>query len=543
MKKIKVSDYIIQELSKLGIKNIFGVPGDYNFNLIDSVERNLKVQWTGSTNELNAGYAADGYARLNSFGAVITTYGVGELSAINAIAGSFAESIPVVMLVGIPSTKHIENKSIIHHNFAPPDYCNFAEMYSKVTAKAVYLTKDSKIKEEIDECIDILTKTRKPVYIAVPKDICSWEIENEPPEHDILSDETSLIEASSRITDLIKNASNPVIITDSLIKRFTSEYETERFINKSNIPFCSFLMGKGIIDESHKNYLGTFLGKTLSAELLDILNSSDCVVSIGTIYCDFNTFNAPLNFKPDDMINIQGNYVTVQNKKYENVYMKDLLKHLSENIEKQKSKKIPQINGYQKTQISKIENLDSEYLYPRIQEFLKPNDIFICDTGIALFGTAPMKFPDKFKFENQFFWASIGWGTPAALGTNLAKIYRRTILLTGEGAHQLTVQEISNIISHNLHPVIIVINNSGYTIERMLSKNPNDNYNNINSWDYTKLPAIFGKNVFAGQARTNKEFDDLLKLAETEQKTKMCYIEVFTEKSDIPEFAKIKFKK
>lgn len=543
MKKIKVSDYIIQELSKLGIKNIFGVPGDYNFNLIDSVERNLKVQWTGSTNELNAGYAADGYARLNSFGAVITTYGVGELSAINAIAGSFAESIPVVMLVGIPSTKHIENKSIIHHNFAPPDYCNFAEMYSKVTAKAVYLTKDSKIKEEIDECIDILIKTRKPVYIAVPKDICSWEIENEVPEHDILSDETSLIEASSRITDLIKNASNPVIITDSLIKRFTSEYETERFINKSNIPFCSFLMGKGIIDESHKNYLGTFLGKTLSAELLDILNSSDCVVSIGTIYCDFNTFNAPLNFKPDDMINIQGNYVTVQNKKYENVYMKDLLKHLSENIEKQKSKKIPQINGYQKTQISKIENLDSEYLYPRIQEFLKPNDIFICDTGIALFGTAPMKFPDKLKFENQFFWASIGWGTPAALGTSLAKIYRRTILLTGEGAHQLTVQEISNIISHNLHPVIIVINNSGYTIERMLSKNPNDNYNNINSWDYTKLPAIFGKNVFAGQARTNKEFDDLLKLAETEQKTKMCYIEVFTEKSDIPEFAKIKFKK
>lgn len=543
MKKIKVSDYIIQELSKLGIKNIFGVPGDYNFNLIDSVERNLKVQWTGSTNELNAGYAADGYARLNSFGTVITTYGVGELSAINAIAGSFAESIPVVMLVGIPSTKHIENKSIIHHNFAPPDYCNFAEMYSKVTAKAVYLTKDSKIKDEIDECIDILIKTRKPVYIAVPKDICSWEIENEPPEHDILSDETSLIEASSRITDLIKNASNPVIITDSLIKRFTSEYETERFINKSNIPFCSFLMGKGIIDESHKNYLGTFLGKTLSAELLDILNSSDCVVSIGTIYCDFNTFNAPLNFKPDDMINIQGNYVTVQNKKYENVYMKDLLKHLSENIEKQKSKKIPQINGYQKTQISKIENLDSEYLYPRIQEFLKPNDIFICDTGIALFGTAPMKFPDKIKFENQFFWASIGWGTPAALGTNLAKIYRRTILLTGEGAHQLTVQEISNIISHNLHPVIIVINNSGYTIERMLSKNPNDNYNNINSWDYTKLPAIFGKNVFAGQARTNKEFDDLLKLAETEQKTKMCYIEVFTEKSDIPEFAKIKFKK
>lgn len=223
--------------------------------------------------------------------------------------------------------------------------------------------------------------------------------------------------------------------------------------------------------------------------------------------------------------------------------MKDLLKYLSDSIKKQKSRKSPEIHGYKPSAITKIENLNSKYLYPRIQEFLKPNDIFICDTGIALFGTAPMKFPDKFRFENQFFWASIGWGTPAALGINFAKTYRRTLLLTGEGAHQLTMQEISNIIAHNLHPVIIVINNSGYTIERMLSKNPKDDYNNINEWDYSKLPSIFGKNVFAGQAKTNKEFDDLLKLAETEQKTKMCYIEVFTDKLDIPEFAKIKFKK
>lgn len=223
--------------------------------------------------------------------------------------------------------------------------------------------------------------------------------------------------------------------------------------------------------------------------------------------------------------------------------MKDLLKHLSLKINKQKIKKIHPINGFKQTSINKIENLDSNYLYPRIQEFLKPNDIFICDTGIALFGAAPMKFPDKLRFENQFFWASIGWGTPASFGAGTAKIFRRTILLTGEGAHQLTFQEISNIISHGLRPIIIVINNSGYTIERMLSKNPKDAYNNINTWDYTKLPFIFGKNVFTAQARTNKEFDDILKLAEIEQKTKMCYLEVFTDKFDIPEFAKIFFKR
>ena len=229
------------------------------------------------------------------------------------------------MLVGIPSTKHIEEKSIIHHNFAPPDYCNFAEMYSKVTAKAAYITKDSNIKEEIDSCIETLIRTKKPVYIAVPKDICNWEIDDNPPQHINTSSQDALIKAGNKIIEFIETSSNPIVITDSLIKRFNAEYEAERFINKSNIQFCSFLMGKGIIDESHKNYLGTFLGKTLSKDILDSLNISDCVISIGTIYCDFNTFNAPLDFNPDNMINIQGNYVIIKNQKFENVFMLSLI--------------------------------------------------------------------------------------------------------------------------------------------------------------------------------------------------------------------------
>ena len=103
---ISVSDYLISRLADLGVEEFFGLPGDYNFNIISSVENNKKTNWIGCTNELNAGYAADGYARIKGYGALITTYGVGELSAMNAIAGSMSEFVPVVKITGVPETKY-----------------------------------------------------------------------------------------------------------------------------------------------------------------------------------------------------------------------------------------------------------------------------------------------------------------------------------------------------------------------------------------------------------------------------------------------------
>lgn len=108
MAKIRVVDFLIQELSKLGITHFFGLPGDYCFKIINAIDNNPETAWVGCTNELNAGYAADGYARLNGYGALVTTYNVGELSAINAIGGSMAENVPVIHIVGAPATQYIK---------------------------------------------------------------------------------------------------------------------------------------------------------------------------------------------------------------------------------------------------------------------------------------------------------------------------------------------------------------------------------------------------------------------------------------------------
>ena len=541
MNKITVSDYLIQELSKLGIKDFFGLPGDYNFNILSSVENNENTNWIGCTNELNAGYAADGYARINGYGALITTYGVGELSAINAVAGSFAENIPVFKIVGVPATKYIEQNTLLHHNFSNPDYYAFQRAYANVVEATAFL--DCKnAKQEIDRLIQIFIRAKRPVYLAIPVDICKMEIENNPVTEQPVSNQKNLTEAVKHALNLIKTSDFPVILADVLAKRFNATDEMKKFADTSGLPLCTLLMGKSLIEEENEMYLGTYLGSYDNLYAYKYVNNSDCVISIGTIISDLNTFSFDIKFNPSQYINIQGTYTIIENKKYENVLMKDILAALCEKIEKKDVVIEHEKRGFEKTDQADNAKLTADYIYPRLQEFLKPGDIIFSETGLTKFGIAPMRLPEDCILNNQVLWGSIGWATPAAFGAAIADKNRRVVLITGEGAHQLTAQEISTIMKHNLNMVIIVINNSGYTIERILADNPLDKFNDIANWNYSKLPSVFEGEYRSIRVHTESEFDKALKDTENEP-NKLYYIEVLTDMFDVPYLTKRVVKK
>jgi indolepyruvate decarboxylase len=98
-----VIEHVLSRLHDIGVTDVFGVPGDYSFAISDAICGDRNMRWIGCCNELNAAYAADGYARIKGTAALCTTYGVGELSAINGIAGAYAEHLPVFHLVGTPN--------------------------------------------------------------------------------------------------------------------------------------------------------------------------------------------------------------------------------------------------------------------------------------------------------------------------------------------------------------------------------------------------------------------------------------------------------
>lgn len=533
MGRIKVADYLIQELYKLGIEDFFGLPGDYNFNVLYAIGDNPNTNWVGCTNELNAGYAADGYARVKGYGALVTTFGVGELSAVNAIAGSFAENIPVIHIVGAPLTKFIKKNALIHHNFMNPDYYAFERIFSNTTEATAFLDENN-AKEEIDRILSVFVNTKKPVYVSIPMDICLMEIENEPKLEIATSNEKTLEKAVEHALKLVKSAKYPMILGDVLVKRFRARKEFDALMEKTKLPVSNLLMGKGIVEAENKKYLGTFLSEYENLNAYNALHESDCVISVGVVNSDLNTYRTGLPFKPSDYIEIQGNFTIIEHKKYENVLMKDVLAQLADKIgiiDIELPEKKP---SFEKPPEADDTKLSAKYIFPRFQEFLEPNDVLFVETGIIPHGFAPTRLQKNTDVNTQTLWGSIGWATPAALGGQIGAKDRRTILLTGEGSHQLTATEVATFMRNGLKPIIIVLNNSGYTVERVLSNDPWDFFNDISNWNYSKLPEVFEGEFWATQARTNKEFDEALKQAAKEQKNKLCYIEIFTEKMDLP---------
>ena len=531
---MNTAEYLVKKLEELGINDFFGLPGDYNFNILYAIENNPNTNWIGCTNELNAGYAADGYARQRGYGAIVTTYGVGALSAMNAIAGSYAENVPVITIVGVPATKCLEEKTLVHHNFWNINTRAFENAHKSIVETTAFLNRDN-AKIEIDRVLKIFVKEKRPVYIAIPIDIAKMELSYRNTDYEWISDKNTLETVIAKITRKINNSINPVILGDTLIKRYEARLEYKEFVEKTGIPATNFLMGTGLINSDYPNYLGTYFGKYRNVRAQERLENTDCLIAVGAIYSDLNSFGFNLPYKINSHIAIYGTYTYVEGEKFDNIKMTDVLEGLTETLETREFNIEKPLIGYEKSKIISDE-LTSEYIYPRLQEFIKENDIVIAETGIVTNGVAQIKFPNNTELHTQTLWGSIGWATPAAFGACIANPNTRVILITGEGSHQLTAMEIGNMLRHNVKPVIIVLNNNGYTIERLLSDSPEDNFNNIMQMNYSKFARVFEGDVWSTKVSTADDFDKALKV--TQIMNKLCYIEICTAQNDMPELSK-----
>ncbi|MBO5738402.1 alpha-keto acid decarboxylase family protein [bacterium] len=531
---MNIAEYLVRKLEELGITDFFGLPGDYNFNILYAIENNPKTNWIGCTNELNAGYAADGYAREKGFGALVTTYGVGELSAMNAIAGSFSENVPVIHIVGVPSTKCIAHKTRVHHNFQEVEPFAFTEAFKNVTETTAFVNR-SNAKLEIDRVLKIFVKERRPVYIAIPIDIAKMEVADKPVDYNWLSNAENLSIVVNLILEKIRKSQNPVILGDTLIKRFACRNEYKNFVEKSGIPATNFLMGTNILDFELKNNLGTYFAGLKNPTAQKLLENTDCLIAVGAIYSDLNSFGFNLPYKINSHIAIYGTHTYVDGIRYNDIKMSDVLVELSKVIEPREISIEKTFSGYEKTP-NPEGKLTSDYVFSRLQEYLKEDDILIAETGIIPQGVAQIKFPSNVELVTQTLWGAIGWATPATLGTCIASKDKRVILFTGEGSHQLTALELGSMLRYGIKPIVIVLNNNGYSIERVLSENFSDEFNDIMQMNYSKFARAFEGDVWSIKVETQEDFDKALRV--TQIMNRLCYIEACIAPDDVPELTK-----
>ncbi|HEY9774861.1 MAG TPA: thiamine pyrophosphate-binding protein [Planktothrix sp.] len=525
--------YVLSRLRQLGITDIFGVPGDFAFPINDAICNDKDLRFVGSCNELNAAYAADGYARIKGMAAVNTTYGPGELSALCGIAGSYAENLPIFHLTGQPTMSTQTSRSIVHHTLGNGEFDLFYHMTAPAVCARTIISAENCV-SETERLIAAALYHRRPVYMAFPSDVATQRVigSAEPqPEHK--SDPDSLESAVNAIEKAISKAKSACILPGFLIARLGLQSLATAVVNASGLPFATMLMDKAVLDEQHPNYIGLYAGALAEEHVRAFVESADCVLAIGAIASDFNTGAFTANLDRTKTINVMHHRTRVGHAFYENVEMKDVLTALLDRLAKRADLKGPKPSELGAPEGKGNDKITAQALYPRWERFLKPDDIVVSETGTNCFGLALAKMPKGATFHNQTLWGAIGWATPAAFGAALAAPSRRVVLFTGEGSHQLTAQEVGQFHRFGLKPIIFVLNNNGYLIERLLCKEPDLYYNDVAQWNYHQLPQALGcEGWFSTRATTCEELDAALAKAQT------CgtgaYIEVVTDKYVAP---------
>lgn len=530
--KQRIGQYLIDALHVNGVDKIFGVPGDFTLAFLDDIIRHDNVEWVGNTNELNAAYAADGYARVNGLAAVSTTFGVGELSAVNGIAGSYAERVPVIKISGGPSSVAQQEGRYVHHSLGEGIFDSYSKMYAHITATTTILSVDNAV-DEIDRVIHCALKEKRPVHIHLPIDVALTEIEI-PHAPKVYTHESQNVDAYIQAVEKkLMSAKQPVIIAGHEINSFKLHEQLEQFVNQTNIPVAQLSLGKSAFNEENEHYLGIYDGKIAKENVREYVDNADVILNIGAKLTDSATAGFSYKFDTNNIIYINHNDFKAEDVISDNVSLIDLVNGLN-SIDYRNETHYP---SYQRSDMKYELNdapLTQSNYFKMMNAFLEKDDILLAEQGTSFFGAYDLSLYKGNQFIGQPLWGSIGYTFPSLLGSQLADMHRRNILLIGDGSLQLTVQALSTMIRKDIKPIIFVINNDGYTVERLIH-GMEEPYNDIQMWNYKQLPEVFGgkDTVKVHDAKTSNELKTVMDSVKAD-KDHMHFIEVHMAVEDAP---------
>ncbi|MDU0462633.1 alpha-keto acid decarboxylase family protein [Staphylococcus ureilyticus] len=485
----RVGQYLMDAIRSVGVDKVFGVPGDFNLTFLDDIINREDMEWIGNTNELNASYAADGYARIKGISAMVTTFGVGELSAVNGIAGAYAECVPVIAITGAPTREVERAGKYVHHSLGEGTFDDYRKMYKHITTAQGYITPEN-AQTEIPRLINAAINEKRPVHIHLPIDVAAVYIEVETPYQYTAPAKQDVDSYIEIIENKIKNAKQPLIIAGHEINSFALHDKLEQFVNQTHIPVAQLSLGKGAFNEENLYYMGIYDGKIADEQIKAYVDQSDVILNIGAKLTDSATAGFSYGFNLENVIMMNHHYFKVDELRDEEVRLVDLLDSLL-NIDYKVDVNYPRYQVTNETVELSDEPLKQSTYFKLMQQFIQPQDVILAEQGTSFFGAYDLLFSKDNTFIGQPLWGSIGYTLPATLGTQIADKQRRNVLLIGDGSLQLTVQALSTIIREALKPVIFVINNDGYTVERKIHGETAP-YNDIKMWNYKQLPFVFG---------------------------------------------------
>jgi alpha-keto-acid decarboxylase len=532
-----VGDYLLDRLAELGVTEVFGVPGDFNLEFLDHVLAHNRIRWVGNANELNAGYAADGYGRLRGMSALVTTFGVGELSAANAIAGSYAEHVPVVHIVGAPSKDAQGARRVVHHSLGDGDFEHFFRIAREITCTQANLVPATATRE-IDRVLSEVREQKLPGYLLLATDVARFPVE--PPTAP-LSRYTG--GTSPRALSLFTDAATELIgdhqltvLADLLVHRLQVVPQLEELLAADVVPHATLMWGKSLVDETSPTYLGIYAGAASDERVRRAIEEAPVLVTAGVQFTDMVSGFFSQKIDPSRTIDVGPNQSVVAGQVFAPLDIEAALQALTSILKRRGIRSAPPAAVSSSERFEpppRSSPLTQKALWDSLSAALTPGNVVLADQGTSFYGMAAHRLPSGVSFIGQPLWASIGYTLPAALGAGLAHPDRRPVLLIGDGAAQLTIQELGTFAREGVAAVVVVVNNDGYTVERAIHGR-DAYYNDIVLWSWLDIPRALGVgDCLVFRASTYGELSDAFAAAAS-ARDKMVVIEAVVDRMDMP---------
>ena len=506
-----IGGYLIRRLQEYGVADVFGIPGDFCLQFYGMLEgSDLRV--VGTTREDCAGYAADAYARVHGMGALCVTYCVGGLSVCNSVAGAFAEKSPVVVITGSPGVAERENDPLLHHRVR--DFDTQRAVFEKITVANAVLDDPLTAFREIDRCLAAAHRYKRPVYIEIPRDCVRLENPHphEPTQIAEKGDPDALAAALDAAKRLIESAEKPVILAGVEMHRFGLREEVLKLAEAHDIPICSTLLGKSIVSESHPLFVGVYEGAMGRPVVTEFVEDSDCVILLGTFMSDINLGIFTARLDPGKCVYATSEKLRVKQSHFPGVLLTDFVRDLAAAAMTVSKRPLPaeRATVHAGFELNPSAKLTTKQLFGRVNKLLQEEElVVVADVGDCLFGASDLTIQKHTEFLSPAYYTSMGFAIPASVGVQAADVKNRPLVLVGDGAFQMTSLELSTGLKHGFNPIVVVLNNKGYTTERFLAEGP---FNDIPNWNYHRMPDLLGGG-WGFECKTEGDLDKALTAA------------------------------
>jgi len=491
-----LGDFLVAYLQRIGVTHLFGIPGDLVLRLFFRFAEKRGMRVVTLSHEPGIGFAADGYARATGrIGVACVTYGAGGHNMVNPVAGSFAERVPVLVVSGGPGAGETKLGTLIHHQ--AKEIASQLRIYREVTSAAHVLDDPRTAAERIDAVVQTVWREQRPGYLEIHRDMVDRRI---PVPAALLhwdgalafarSNDANVGEAVRDAATRLNAARRPVVSVGIETHRYKLGREVRRLAERIGAPVVTTVLSKGAFPMDHPLYLGVHMGAISPLAIRRRLARADLVLNLGAMRTDMDQgVGAPL--PPDRSIAAVDGRVDVSFHTYRDVHIRDFVRGLLRARLRGHRERVRYVDSLPRTRRSPTAPLGVADLLSELNRFLagRRGYMVIAESGDMLFAGLDVKVERGGGYLAQGFYASMGFGVPGALGAQIGTGVR-PIVLSGDGAFQMTGPELAQAPRHGVNPIVLVVNNGGWQIFRPVVERPE--LLAIPPWPYAELARAWG---------------------------------------------------